>query len=137
MIPSDIDVFNSDSELEEETEPSLTYRMDMKSNRIVGFVDDVDAVRQSIYKILNTERYDNPVYSWNYGFEVKDLYGEDDTFVIPELERRIIDALSVDDRIVECSDFDFEVRKKDILVKFTASTIYGDVDIEQGVDIDV
>ena len=66
--------------------------------------------------------------------------------MIPELQRRIEDALSTDERIVECLDFEFEkyqrpgkhgIEKKGILVKFTVSTIYGDADIEQVVNLDV
>ena len=147
MIPSDIDLFDEDLEDEDdELEATQTYLMELESNRIRGYTDDLDAVRQAVYKILNTERYENVIYSWDYGIETYDLYGEDDTYVIPELQRRIEDALSTDERIVECLDFEFEkyqkpgkhgIEKKGILVKFTVSTIYGDADIEQVVNLDV
>ena len=137
MIPSDIDLFDEDLEDEDdELEATQTYLMDIESNRIKGYTDDLDAVRQAVYKILNTERYEHEIYSWNYGIETYDLYGEDDTYVIPELQRRIEDALSVDERIVECLNFNFEIiQKRGILVKFTVLTIYGDVDVEKVVNI--
>lgn len=139
MIPSDIDLFDEDLEDEDdELEATKTYLMELETNRIRGYTDDLDAVRQAVYKILNTERYEHEIYSWDYGIETLDLYGEDDTYVIPELQRRIEDALSVDERIIECLDFDFDTsQKKGILVTFTVSTIYGDADIEQVVNIDV
>ena len=139
MIPSDIDLFDEDLEDEDdELEATQTYLMNIESNRIRGYTDDLDAVRQAVYKILNTERYENVIYSWDYGIETYDLYGEDDTYVIPELQRRIEDALSIDERILECIDFSFEKNQKNtILVKFTVSTIYGDADIEQVVNVDV
>ena len=139
MIPSDIDLFDEDLEDEDdELEATQTYLMNIESNRIRGYTDDLDAVRQAVYKILNTERYENVIYSWDYGIETYDLYGEDDTYVIPELQRRIEDALSIDERILECIDSSFEKNQKDaILVKFTVSTIYGDADIEQVVNLDV
>ena len=139
MIPSDIDLFDEDLEDEDdELEATQTYLMNIESNRIRGYTDDLDAVRQAVYKILNTERYENVIYSWDYGIETYDLYGEDDTYVIPELQRRIEDALSIDERIVECLDFEFEKNQKNtILVKFTVSTIYGNTDIEQVVNLDV
>lgn len=139
MIPSDIDLFDEDLEDEDdELEVTQTYLMDIESNRIKGYTDDLNAVKQAIYKILNTERYEYIIYSWNYGIETYDLYGEDDTYVIPELQRRIEDALSIDERIVECLDFEFEKNQKNtILVKFTVSTIYGNTDIEQVVNLDV
>lgn len=137
MIPSDIDLFDEDLEDEDdELEPSKTYQMDIESNKIRGYADELDAVRQAVYKILNTERYEYIIYSWNYGIELIDLYGEDDTFVIPELQRRIIDALSVDDRILSCEEFDFDVSQKNIvIVTFKANTIYGDIDVEKVVNI--
>ena len=93
-------------------------------------------MKQAIYKILNTERYDYIIYSWNYGIQLSDLYGEPVTYVCPELERRIIDALSVDDRILSCEGFDFDVSQKDIVVvTFKANTIYGDIDVEKVVNI--
>ena len=139
MIPSDIDLFDEDLEDEDdELEATQTYLMNIESNRIRGYTDDLDAVRQAVYKILNTERYENVIYSCDYGSETYDLYGEDDTYVIPELQRRIEDALSIDERILECIDFSFEKNQKNaILVKFTVSTIYGDADIEQVVNLDV
>ena len=36
-------------------------------------MDETEAVRQAAIKILNTERYENEIYSWNYGIELKDL----------------------------------------------------------------
>ena len=139
MIPSDIDLFDEDLEDEDdELEATKTYLMELDTNKIRGYTDDQDAVRQAVYKILNTERYEHVIYSWDYGIETYDLYGKDDTYVIPELQRRIEDALSTDERILECTDFDFDTsQKKGILVTFTVSTIYGDVDIEKVVDIDV
>lgn len=134
MIPGESELL--DTEISEETGTSRTYALNHKTGRIAGFIDEIEAVKQAVYKTLNTERYDYPIYSWDYGFEVKDLYGEDDTFVIPELERRIIDALSVDDRILGCSDFEFDTSKRGVVaVKFTVSTIFGQT--EQEVEVDV
>ena len=57
----------------------------MNTKRIQGTVDDLDAVIQTIYKILNTERYEYEIYSWDFGIELVDLYGKDITYVVPEL----------------------------------------------------
>ncbi len=69
MIPkSNIDV----SEIEiEENQPSLTYALDIENKRIRGKTDNIEAVKQAVYLILNTERYDCLIFSWNYGAELK------------------------------------------------------------------
>lgn len=53
MIPSGNTLLTT--ELEVETLPSLNYAMNFELNRIVGKVDGLEAMRQVIYKILNTE----------------------------------------------------------------------------------
>lgn len=132
MIPES---FISDIELEEEIEPNKTYRMDFKDNNIEGFIDEKDAIRQAIYKILGTERYAYPIYSWDYGIELSDLYGEDVRYVCAELEDRIKEALMQDDRIVDVTDFKFDTKEKGIVkVKFTVESIEGNIDIESEVD---
>ena len=134
MIPSVNDILSAD--LEVETLPSKNYKMHYDKNFISGYCDERDAVEQAIYKILNTERYDYIIYSWNYGIELKDLYGEPVEYCCPELERRIVDALSVDDRIESCEGFDFDTSKKGvILVTFQANTIYGQIEIGKAVNI--
>ena len=132
MIPES---FISDVDLEEEIEPNRTYRMDFKDNIIEGFVDEKDAIKQAIYKILGTERYAYPIYSWDYGIELSDLYGEDVRYVCAELEDRIKEALTQDDRIVDVTDFKFDTKEKGIVkVKFTVESIEGNIDIESEVD---
>lgn len=127
MIPES---FISDIDLEEETEPNKTYRIDFKDNSIEGFVDGKDAIRQTIYKILETERYTYPIYSWDYGIELSDLYGEDVRYVCAELEDRIKEALTQDERVAEVTDFDFDIRKGIIKVRFAAVTDTGKIYME-------
>ena len=88
------------------------------------------------YCILNTERYDYLIYSWNYGVEIKNLIGEHLTYVIPELERVIEEALLQDDRIEEVNNFNFEiVSKNELLVTFEVVTIEGIIDVEKVVSV--
>lgn len=88
-------------------------------------------MKQTIYCILNTERFEHLIYSWNYGIELKHLIGENTTFVIPELERVIQEALLQDDRISEVNNFDFKVEKNSIIVKFTVITTVGEIETEK------
>lgn len=133
MIPSTTAFLEQDFEITEQ--PTHTYKMNLESNLIRGYTDGQEAMKQAIYKILNTERHQYVMYSWNYGIELLDLYGEPVSYVCPELERRITEALTWDDRIQTVDNFEFNISKKgEILVTFTAHTVFGDVVAEKVVN---
>ena len=134
MIPAVTGFLKEDFEIEEQ--PDKTYKM--QETILRGKIEGKEAVRQAVYKILNTERYQYPVYSWDYGIELVDLYGEPFSYVCPELERRITEALTWDTRIQSADNFTFEQKAGGrILVTFTVHTVYGDIDPEQEVDVSV
>lgn len=133
MIPSTNNILSYD--LEMETEPSVNYKMNIKQGIINGTVDELEAMKQVIYKILNTERYQYIIYSWNYGIELMDLFGMPVIYVIPELERRITEALIQDERIESVDDFEFDSsEKRTVKASFTVHTIFGDVQTEKVVN---
>ena len=110
--------------------------MDLNGDSVRGFFDGLEAVRQAIFRILNTERYQYVIYSGNYGMETLDLYGQPVTWVCPELERRITEALTVDSRITAVTDFEYETDTKKVLhASFTVHTVYGDLSAEKEVNI--
>jgi len=134
MIPSGNAILTT--ELNVVTQPSKQHRMDMDKNLIRGICDGQEAVKQSVYKILNVERYAYLIYSWDYGIELVDLYGKNPMFVCPELERRVKEALFQDDRITEVDNFEFDISKKGVVsVKFTVHTLFGDLNEEMAVNI--
>ena len=119
-----------------EMQPSLTHRLVYNNKRFSGHIDDLKAYEQAVYKILQTERYAHLIYSWNYGIELKDLFGQPIPYVIPELERRITDALMADDRTEKVSNFEFDTSKHGVVhVKFLATSIYGETEINTSVEI--
>lgn len=133
MIPNNNDLLTT--ELTIETEPSKNYKMKIEQELISGYVDELEAIKQVAYKILNTERYEYIIYSWNYGIELNDLYGEPTNYVCAELVRRITEALVQDDRINSVSDFEFDTSKKGmILTTFIIHTIFGDLSSEKVVN---
>jgi hypothetical protein len=133
MIPTINDDLQNDFEIEEQ--PNKTFKLNTEKNTIINYTDELDAVIQAIYLILNTERYAYIIYSWNYGIELNDLFGQPIPFVLPELKRRITEALMQDERIQSVDAFSFEVIKRNVQVTFTSHTIYGDVDLEKVVNI--
>jgi len=115
---------------------SFTYKLDTEKEKIKDYIDNIEAVKQFIYKILMTDRYKHEIYNWNYGVEIDDLFGKSKSYVKTELPQRIEDALRVDDRIEQIYDFVFkDINKNTILVKFCVSTIFGETLIDWQVNI--
>lgn len=133
VIPK-IGFSNNDFELKEQ--PTLTYRMDRKKEYIKGKTDEIEAMKQAVYKILMTERYGSIIYSSNYGIELKDLFGQPVSYVCPELERRITEALLWDKRIESVDNFEFDLSKKGVVsVRFNVQTVFGSFESERQVNI--
>ena len=133
MIPTIIDTSEEVQTFDIKTDasmPTLTYRMDLKNNRVQNWVDGQEAMKQAIFKILQTERYQyNKIYSDNYGIELVDLFGMPKAFVIAEVERRIREALLWDERITAVKNFVFDSHKGNIIVRFECDTIFGEVTV--------
>lgn len=133
MIPQTIDATDN---LKVETYPTKTYKLNYETDsRVVGFTDNLDAMKQAIYKIINTERYRYVIYDWNYGIELEDLFGMPIPYVYSELERRVTEALLADDRITEFNEFEFSNVDEEVLMKFTAITTAGIVEIEEVISL--
>jgi hypothetical protein len=132
MIPQTTGIIN----IQEFTEPtSRTYKLNINKETISGYIDEVEAMTQAIYLILNIERYDYLIYSWNYGIELKDLFGQPTFYVMAELERRITEALMVDSRITAVDNFEITREGKKVHARFTVHTIFGDLEGEKVVTI--
>lgn len=116
---------------EDERMSSYTPKIDFERNRIMGTVDNIDAMEQAIYLILQTERYESIIYNWYYGVEFDTLIGKSRELITSELERRIREALTEDDRINRISDFEIEFTSDKAIVSFTVDTIFGDIEISE------
>ncbi len=124
MIPSVAGFFAQDFETEEQ--PTHTYRIDLQAGRIRGCTDELEAIKQAVCKILLTERFQYVMYSGDYGIETLDLYGQPASYICPELERRITEALLWDIRIQSVGDFEFDIPQKGVIhAAFTVHTVFG------------
>lgn len=122
----------NDIEIKEEAkQPDKTYKI--TDNKVVGFCDGREALEQTIYFILNTERYNYLIYSNSYGSELNIISELDRDIAKSELKRRISDAILQDDRVKEVGNFEFSNGEDSVLVKFTVFSIYGDIGIEKEV----
>jgi phage baseplate assembly protein W len=132
MIPN-VDDLIDDFEIEEQ--PSKTYKLNLEKFYVAGTVDGLSAIEQTIFKILNTERYESIIYSWDYGIELNDLFGEPIEYVYPELKRRITEALMQDERITGVDEFSFTKIKNQVAVKFIVHATEGDIEAQKAVNI--
>lgn len=116
-------------------QPTNTLKLRNETQTIAGYVDSLEAMKQAIYIILSVERYKYPIHSWNFGVELLDLFGQPATYVLPEIKRRIQEALLQDSRILSVDNFEFKVERNKVYTTFTAYTEFGEVKAERTVDI--
>lgn len=131
--------------IDEDVYPTRTYRVRLLGNenstspvylnKVSGYTDEIDAIKQTIYFILGTERYEYLIYSWDYGIELQDLFGKPMPYVIAEIKRRITEALTMDDRITDVVDFQFERNREVLHVTFSVVSTLGNIPTELEVDI--
>lgn len=118
-----------------ESMPSLTWYINKDTNRIQGTVDNYDAVVQAVQVILNVERFRWQIYSPYSGMQWRGLIGEDPCYVAAELQRRIRDALMMDDRVTGIKDFKYSIADDVLTASLTVTTVYGDVQTTTEVNI--
>lgn len=112
--------------------PTRTYKI--SNGRVNGWIDDLEAMRQAVEKILLTERFEWVIYSDNYGVEIQDLIGNDFDLIKSEIERVVSEALLADERIESVDNFDLQQTDRSSLVfSFTVLTVFGEINMEQEV----
>ncbi|WP_159886205.1 DUF2634 domain-containing protein [Paenibacillus puerhi] len=133
MIPQG-GVLHGDVTLRRVKHPSRTYALDLPGlGAETGLIDGREAVRQMVFKILNTERFDHAIYSFDYGSEFRSLLGGDPLLVRSELTRRIKEALLQDDRVRAIEDMRIVLRDNQAEVSFTVVSDYGSLGITKEV----
>lgn len=133
LTPNTYD-FNAEFQTEEFA--NKTYKIDFQENRIIGKIDNLEAVGQAVYKILHTERFNYLIYSWDYGVELESLIGKDYEFILGDLQRRIEEALLQDDRIEGIEYLKIQKKEKEsIIVSFLVISKYGNIPTEVSVNV--
>ena len=111
--------------VEEVVQPSKTYAI--CDNRIQGYVDGIAAVKQAVEKRLNTEMYEYPIYSFNYGQEIQKLIGKEQMYVRSELKRIVTEALLMDERIISVTDFAYDFSGDNCHCTFLVQSKHGKI----------
>ncbi|OAB26200.1 hypothetical protein PMSD_26060 [Paenibacillus macquariensis subsp. defensor] len=125
MIPqSDIEM--SDEELEPVALPSKTYRLDLVNKRISGqTIDGLEAIKQVVFKILSTTRFEHLIYSNDFGSEVDLSASRGRSVFESEVERWVKEALTQDDRIIAVTGFKFAYELDNAMIHFTVESEFG------------
>ena len=108
---------------QETQQPGRTYRLDPITGTITGMIDGLRAVRQTVFKILQTERFEHEIYDDEFGAELQAQIGS--TAIRSDLSRRIRNALLQDDRILEVTVDEIEAAGDEATISFTVVTVYG------------
>lgn len=138
MIPeTELELDEFDADFEEDEEPNLTYQLDFENKTIVGTIDDEEALAQAMNKILLTETETHLIYSYGYGREFEDLYGESTAKVVNELPERIEEAILKDERFESVDVTEVTVTDKHSIHVAVSATATTGEEIELEEDIDV
>ena len=117
---------NFGTQLEYVSQPSQTWLINRETMRVQCDINGLEAVKQAVDIMLSTDRFKWQIYTSNIGSELETLIGEETSYIVSEFPRMIEDALSVDSRIIEASDFNYTVNGDSMLWTFTVRTVYGD-----------
>ena len=104
-------------------QPDLTWRINKETQRVEGTVTGLQAVRQAVEVILNVERFRWQIYRPYSGMQWDGLIGQDPGYVAAELQRRITEALTMDNRVRGISGFSYSVSGESLTAQLTVNTV--------------
>ena len=109
------DAETTQSDAQQQTQVSRTWRIDLDSGRLGGVIDGESAIRQYIRKALMTPRNRYLIYDDQYGEGITDLIGHNLTPALAQVEipRLVREAIIYDDRIAEVPSVTVEQHGKD------------------------
>ena len=94
-----------------------------------GEGSNIKTIEQAIHFALETGRFKYPIMGANYGITLDDLIGTDYSYIRSEAARRIKDALSTDDRVIDVGSFKYENKGDALVISCLVRTILGDVTV--------
>lgn len=133
MIP-EINVPATDDNLNAD-QPSLTWKLDFNKGRVSGKIDQLEAVKQAVYKALQTDRYWYVIYSDDYGHELSTLIGDQPAFMQSELKRMVEETLMVDERIQSVDVLDITTNGDQLVFSFRVNSLFGSFDEEVSTNV--
>ena len=116
------------------------YAYDFKNNDFIIDPETNDlmvltgakALEVWIYKAILTDRFEYPIYSWDYGTELTDLVGQKFSKGLTEAEafRYIKEALMINPYINDVDNLGVEFNGDTVNIKTSVDSVYGEVKID-------
>lgn len=117
--------------------PTKTYKVNFQTNQIEGYVEGIEALKQSFLLSINTQRFNNSAFTANYGMDWKDLIGLPDDYIVSEVLTRIQDMILADKRFLSVDLYDtnpFEINGNSIIINLIVKTEEGDFDASVSIE---
>ena len=113
-------------------EPTKTYKMDFENMRIVGTVDELEAMVQAVRKMVTTPRYSERIYSGDYGSQLRELVGKPFPYIKAKVRQILEDTFSTDDRIKGITKLEvIQTENDEVQIRVNVLTEYGEIYTEQ------
>lgn len=116
------------------------YAYDFKTNDFIidsntndiKVVTGLKALEVWIYKAILTDRFEYPIYSWDYGTELTDLIGQKFSKGLTESEafRFIKEALMINPYINDVNNLGIVFDGDTVTIKISVTSVYGEVKID-------
>lgn len=116
------------------------YAYDFKTNDFIidpstndiKVVTGLKALEVWIYKAILTDRFEYPIYSWDYGTELTDLIGQKFSKGLTESEafRFIKEALMINPYINDVNNLGIVFDGDTVTIKILVTSVYGEVKID-------
>ena len=135
MFPFEEDTEEEDINEEEEWYPK-EYEVDFATGKLTGkIVEGSKAIAARCYLALLIPRYKYYQYSWDYGSELRELIGSNnsDEYIESEVNRFVTECVSENPYVNGIENIQIERQESTLKITFTIITDYG----EEEVDINV
>lgn len=110
--------------------PNNEWIVDFEDGGNISPESNLETIVQAVRFALGTGRFKHPIMGANFGTIFDDLIGTDYDYIRSEISRRIMDALLIDDRILDVRDFQYTLGDNSAMtVSCTVETVLGNVNI--------
>lgn len=126
ILPESLINIPIDAEIVYENYPTYTFYVNPITKKIEGMCDGIIAMAQTMESIVSVERYQYSILEDNIGMETLGLVGQDYGYVVSDYKRRLLEAISVDDRFIGMARYDFSEQINDsVEIQTDIVTVYG------------